>query len=66
LKIPQKAFFPIRIKDELIGFLCGTGRSNNKPLRYSYLKSMQLFASRIAVHIKNALRHEQKEGVFLC
>ncbi len=53
-----EAFFPLRVKDELIGFLCLPAR-NNKPIRYSFLRSLQLFASHIAVHIKNALLHEQ-------
>ncbi len=54
-----EAFLPLQVKDELIGFLCIPARSNNKPYRYSSLRSMQLWASHIAVHIKNALLHEQ-------
>ncbi len=57
--INLEAFFPLRVKDELIGYLCIPARSNSKPFRYSFLRSMQLFASHIAVHIKNALLHEQ-------
>jgi len=54
-----EAFFPMRVKDELIGFLCIPSRGDTIPFRYSFLRSMQLFVSHIAVYIKNALLHEQ-------
>ncbi len=57
--INLEAIFPLHVKDELIGYLCIPAQSNRKPFRYSFLKSMQLFASHIAVHIKNTLLHEQ-------
>lgn len=57
--LKAEAFFPLIVKDELIGVLCVGPRVNKRPFTQHFLQAVQLFVQQSSVLIKNAHLYEQ-------